>query len=277
MAKATHQRWEELNYIFQKQKEVERIQAAKMESLRRLVAGVAHEINTPIGAISSSSDVSDRAISKLKDILDKGHLNEKFAKHLANKALTALENSNKNNLIASERIAKIVANLKKFARLDEAKYQMADVNECIESAICLIEAEGENRITIMKDYGDLPEIYCSPSSLNQVFMALFKNSIEAIKDKGEIKIRTFLNEDDINIEIIDNGNGIPTENIGVIFDVGFTTKGVKVGVGLGLSICYIIIVAEHKGNIDVSSELGKGTTVTITLPRHIDYENIGIA
>jgi signal transduction histidine kinase len=209
--------------------------------------------------------------------LDKGHLNEKLAKHLANKALTALEISNKNNLIASERITKIVANLKKFARLDEAKYQMADVNECIESASCLIAAEVENRITIRRDYGDLPEIYCSPSSLNQVFMALFKNSMEAIKDKGEIKIRTFLNEDDINIEIIDNGNGIPQENISVIFEVGFTTKGVKVGVGLGLSICYIIIVAEHKGNIDVSSELGKGTTVTITLPRHIDYENIGIA
>lgn len=277
MAKATHQRWEKLDYIFQKQKEVERIQAAKMESLRRLVAGVAHEINTPIGAISSSSDVSNRAIFKLKDILDKGHFDEKLAKHLANKALTALENSNKNNLIASERIAKIVANLKKFARLDEAKYQMADVNECIESASCLIAAEVENRITIRRDYGDLPEIYCSPSSLNQVFMALFKNSMEAIKDKGEIKIRTFLNEDDINIEIIDNGNGIPQENISVIFEVGFTTKGVKVGVGLGLSICYIIIVAEHKGNIDVSSELGKGTTVTITLPRHIDYENIGIA
>ena len=277
MAKATHQRWEKLDYIFQKQKEVERIQAAKMESLRRLVAGVAHEINTPIGAISSSSDVSNRAIFKLKDILDKGHLNEKLAKHLVNKALTAIENSNKNNLIASERIAKIVANLKKFARLDEAKYQMADVNECIESTSCLIEAEVENRITIRRDYGDLPEIYCSPSSLNQVFMALFKNSMEAIKDKGEIKIRTFLNEDDINIEIIDNGNGIPQENISVIFEVGFTTKGVKVGVGLGLSICYIIIVAEHKGNIDVSSELGKGTTVTITLPRHIDYENIGIA
>lgn len=277
MAKATQQKQEKLNYLFQKQKEVERIQAAKMESLRRLVAGVAHEINTPIGVISSSSDVSDRAILKLKDILEKGVLEEKLAIHLANKALTALESSNKNNLLASERIANIVANLKRFARLDEAEYQMADVNECIESAICLIDAEVESRITIRRDYGDLPQIYCSPSNLNQVFMALFKNSIEAIKDKGEVKIRTFLNEEDIGIEIIDNGIGIPPENIGSIFDVGFTTKGVKVGVGLGLSICYIIIVAEHKGYIDVSSELGKGTSVTITLPRRIDYEDIGMA
>jgi signal transduction histidine kinase len=277
MTKAAHQRWEKLNYILQKQKEVERIQAAKMESLRRLVAGVAHEINTPIGAIYSSSDVSDRAIFKLKDILDKSHFDEKEAKNLAIKALTALENSNKNNIIASERIAKIVANLKKFARLDEAKYQMADINECIESAICLIGAEVENRINLRRDYGDLPKIYCSPRNLNQVFMALFKNSIEAIKDKGEVKIRTFLKEDNINIEIIDNGNGIPPENIGAIFDVGFTTKGVKVGVGLGLSICYIIIVVEHKGYIDVSSELGKGTVVTIRLPRQIGYEDMGTA
>jgi signal transduction histidine kinase len=209
--------------------------------------------------------------------LEKGVLEEKLAIHLANKALTALESSNKNNLLASERIANIVTNLKRFARLDEAEYQMADVNECIESAICLIDAEVESRITIRRDYGDLPQIYCSPGNLNQVFMALFKNSIEAIKDKGEVKIRTFLHEEDIGIEIIDNGNGIPPENIGSIFDVGFTTKGVKVGVGLGLSICYIIIVAEHKGYIDVSSELGKGTSVTITLPRRIDYEDIGMA
>jgi signal transduction histidine kinase len=278
MAKTANQRWEKLNYILQKQKEVERIQAAKMESLRRLVAGVAHEINNPIGAISGSSDVSDRAIIKLRNILDKGHFVERQEKQLAMKALAALENSNKNNLVASERVAKIVTNLKKFARLDEAEYQMASINECIESAIGLNEAEVEGRISIKRDYGDLPEIYCSPSSMNQVFMALFKNSIEAIKETGEIVIRTFLKEDHIVIEIIDNGLGIPPENLRSIFDVGFTTKGVRVGVGLGLSICYIIIVAEHKGFIDISSELNKGTTVTITLPAEMDYEeDMGIS
>lgn len=277
MAKTANQRLEKLNYIFQKQKEVERIQAAKMESLRRLVAGVAHEINNPIGAISSSSDVSDRAILKLKNILDKGHFDEIQEKRLAIKALTALENSNKNSLVASERIAKIVKNLKKFARLDEAEYQMAGINECIESAICLIGAEVEGRISIKRDYGDLPEIYCSPSSLNQAFMALFKNSIEAIENEGEIEIRTFLEKGHIAVEIIDNGHGIPPENLRSIFDVGFTTKGVKVGVGLGLSICYIIIVAEHKGFIDVTSDLNKGTKVTITLPREMGYEDVGIS
>ena len=277
MAKIADQRWEKLNFILQKRKEVERIQAAKMESLRRLVAGVAHEINNPIGAISSSSDVSDRAVLKLKAILDKGHFGEKQEKDLALKALKALEHSNMNNLVASERIAKIVANLKKFARLDEAEYQMAGINECIESAVALIEPEISGRISIRREYSDLPGIYCSPSSLNQVFMALFKNSIEAISEKGEIEVRTFLRNDMIAVEINDNGHGIPPDNLRSIFDVGFTTKGVKIGVGLGLSICYIIIVAEHKGNIEVTSELNKGTTVTITIPTEIEYHNAGIA
>jgi len=99
---------------------------------------------------------------------------------------------------------------------------------------------------------------------------MLRNASEAIKGEGEIKIRTFVQEEHVKIEISDTGRGIPEEHHDRIFDPGFTTKGVKVGVGLGLSICYQIVVDEHKGRIDVSSESGKGTTFTITLPQYHD-------
>jgi signal transduction histidine kinase len=127
-----------------------------------------------------------------------------------------------------------------------------------------MEPEFESRIRIRKDYGDLPRVYCSPSSLNQVFINLLKNASESIEGDGEIAIKTFAREGDVTIEISDTGRGIPNEHKAWIFDPGFTTKGTKVGMGLGLSICYEIVVNKHQGRIDVSSN-DKGTTFTITM------------
>ena len=245
--------------------DAKRIQAAKMESLRQLIAGVAHEMNNPVGVISSNNDISSRAIGKIREILVQDYPQEQRLK-----ALDVLENMNQTSQIASERIAEIVSNLRSFVRLDEAEWQIADVHEGMDNAIALMEMEPEfkSRIKVTKDYGDIPKIYCSPSSLNQVFRSMLRNASEAIKESGEVQIRTFVREEHIKIEISDTGKGIPTENLDRIFDPGFTTKGVRVGVGLGLSICYQIIVDEHKGHIDVSSELEKGTTFTITLPQY---------
>jgi len=251
-----------------KRKEAERIQAAKMKSLHQLVSGVAHEMNNPIGVISSNNDVSSRAVGKIKEILTEYPQEIRENKPLI-RMITVLENTNQTNTVASERIAKIVATLRSFVRLDEAEWQITDIHEGIDNAIALMEMEPEfkSRIKVIRDYSDIPNIYCSPSSLNQVFMSLLKNASEAIKGEGEISIRTFVQEVHVKIEISDTGEGIPAKHFDKIFDPGFTTKGVKVGVGLGLSICYKIVVDEHKGRIDVSSELSKGTTFTITLPR----------
>jgi len=253
----------QLRERLRKQEEAERIQAAMMRALRQLVAGVAHEFNNLIGPISSNNDISSRTISKIKEILfEESPL----------RLLTVMENINQTNKIASERIATIVTNLRRFVRLDEAEWQFADIHEGIDNVIALMESEFSSRIKITRDYSDIPKIYCSPSSLNQVFMSKLKNASEAIEGEGEVKIRTYAQQEHVKIEISDTGKGIPEEHYDRIFEPGFTKKDVGVGVGLGLSICKKIIVDEHKGRIDVSSELGKGTTFTITLPQYHNGE-----
>lgn len=265
MAFQAHTRWEKLEIILQKQKEMQKIQTAKMESLRRLVAGTAHELNNPIGVIASSTDVSLKGIQKISDNLDSVMKENIPHADQMTKILNLLVDTNRSSQMAAEKVAKIVVNLRKFVGLDEDEWIVADIHEGLESVIALFEPEIEHRITIHTEFRDLPQIYCSLSALNQVFMNMLKNSAEAIKDKGEIHIKTYLEDDWIRIRINDTGAGIDHKNLGKIFDPGFTTKGVKVGMGLGLSICYKII-EEHAGTIDVSTQSGKGTTFTISLP-----------
>ena len=248
--------------ITKPKEEAERVQAAKMEALRQLVAGVAHQMNSPIGVISSNNDVSSRAIGRIK-----GMINETVSEHRQlMKTLEILEKTNMVSQTASGEIAEIVANLRRFVRLDEAEMQLADIHEGLDNVIALLTLEFSNRIDVMKDYGDIPRIYCSPSNLNQVFMSVLKNASEAITGEGEIRLKTSTQGDYVRIEISDTGKGIPAEDIDRIFDPGYTTKGVRVGVGLGLPICHRIVVHEHNGHIDVTSEPGKGTKFGIALP-----------
>lgn len=256
--------------ITERKKEAERIQAAKMESLHQLVAGVAHEMNNPIGAITSNSDISNRAIGRIKEIIANEYPQEVRENRQLVGALTALGKMNQVHQTASEEIARIVANLQSFVRLDEAEWQYADIHEGMDNVIALMGSEFSGRIRVTRDYNDIPGIYCSPRSINQTFMNLFRNASEAIDGRGEISIRTSVQEGHVIIEITDTGKGIPAEDMDRIFDPGFTTKGVGVGMGLGLAICYKIIVDEHKGHIYVSSEPGKGTTLIIALPQHHD-------
>ena len=256
--------------ITEHKEEAERIQAAKMEALRQLVAGVAHQMNSPIGAISSNNDISSRAVSIIRQIMTEEYPQELEEHKQLMRSLAALEKTSEVSQAAADSIAKIVTNLRHFVRLDEAEWQFADIHEGIDNVIALMEQEFSNRIRVTKNYGNIPKIYCSPSSLNQVFMSLFRNASEAIVGEGEILVRTSDQGECIRIEISDTGRGIPAEEMDRIFDPGFTTKGVRVGVGLGLSICYKIAVNEHRGHIDVSSESGKGTTFTITLPKRSD-------
>jgi ligand-binding sensor domain-containing protein/signal transduction histidine kinase len=249
-----------------RQEEAERIQSAKMESLRQLIAGVAHEINNPVGAIASSKDVCDRAITKITDLLNKEfHGNIKEHKQLT-KTLDILGSTNRASQLAFDKISNIVANLRRFVRLDEAEWQVTDIHAGIDSAIAVLEPKFDDRIRIKRTYGVVPEIYCSPSSLNQVFLEIIENAFEAIDDDGEVAIRTFRDGSSVVIEISDTGKGIEESDVNRVFDPGFTHKGVQVGVGLGLSICYKIITDQHKGRIDVSSAPRKGTTFVVALP-----------
>jgi signal transduction histidine kinase len=234
------------------------IQSEKMAALGLLVAGVAHEINTPMGAIHSNNDIMSRAVAKIRQLL--GPVPDKEVLRV----LGIVEEVCRNNEIATERIMKIVRSLKNFARLDEAERKRVDIHEGIESTLTLLQHQLKNRIRIVRQFGEIPEIECFPNQLNQVFMNILVNAAQAIKDRGEIAVTTWLEGRDVKISIRDSGVGIPREHLSKVFDPGFTTKGVGVGTGLGLSICYEII-KDHGGTIQVQSS-HEGTTFTISLP-----------
>ena len=233
-----------------KETQIQLINSEKMASLGQLVAGVAHEINTPVASIKSNNAIIRKIIKKL----DKNELSD------------TLEEINNLDAEAINRINNIVVSLKKFVRLDEAELQEADINSEIDLTLDLIRHETKNRIQIIRNYGNLPPVKCYPNMLNQVFTNILINACQAIEGTGTIDITTFAQDDSITIKIKDSGIGIPKEQIDKIFTAGFTTKGVGVGTGLGLAICAKII-EKHEGKIIVNSEVGKGTCFTITIKR----------
>lgn len=250
---------EDLNAAYEdlKHTQTKLVQHEKMASLGMLVAGVAHEINNPLGAIHSNIAVYESLINKLED---RDGSEGKFKDIIAN-----LHSINSIDIIACDRIMTIVKSLKSFARLDEAQYKEADIHDGLDSTLVLLNHKIKNRIEVVKEYGSIPPIKCYPEQLNQVFMNVLVNAIESMHEKGTIWIRTFLENDKVCLTIKDNGIGIKPEHIDKIFDPGFTTKGVGVGTGLGLSIVYSIIET-HKGNIKVESKVGEWTELTIELP-----------
>jgi len=179
--------------------------------------------------------------------------------------LKILEANNQVTTTTGDRIAKLVSSLKNFARLDEAEFPKTDIHEGIDSTLTLVHHELKNKVSVVKEYGEIPPVFCYSNQLNQVFMNLLVNAAQAIEDKGTIKIETCADDANVYIKISDTGKGIPPENLHRIFDPGFTTKSSGVGTGLGLSISYNII-QKHNGDIIIESEVGKGTQVVIILP-----------
>jgi PAS domain S-box-containing protein len=249
-----------------RQKQAQLVQSEKMAALGHLVAGVAHEINTPLGALKSNNNLLMRSTARIRDILKDPLIPESVRSHPdLSKLLSATEALNKVDETAIERIVKIVNSLRKFARLDEAEQDEVDIHEGLESTLTLVHHELKNRIEIHRDFGKLPQINCHPNQVNQVFMNILVNAAQAIEGKGDIYLRTFRQGDRAVFEIRDTGRGIAKADLQRIFDPGFTTKGAGVGTGLGLSIVYQII-KDHNGDIEVESEVGKGSTFRILLP-----------
>ena len=242
-----------------KETQTQLVQHEKMASLGMLVAGVAHEINNPLGAINCNVELYKTIISRLK-------INEAIIEDPgAAKLVSTLENANMTNIIACDRILAIVKSLRNFARLDESEFKEADIHIGIDCTLILLGSKLKNKIDVIKAYGNIPLILCYPNQLNQVFMNLLANASDAIPNSGTIEIITYSDEEFIYIRIRDSGAGISEEHLSRIFDPGFTTKGVGVGTGLGLSIVYKIIES-HRGKITVNSELEKGTEFLIQLP-----------
>ncbi len=234
-----------------KKTQIQLIQSEKMASLGQLVAGIAHEINTPLGAINSNNDIIQRCTEKLEE----GNLG----------VVGILKNVLPITQDAIGRINVLVKSLKNFARLDEAEFQEAYLNEGICSTLDLIRHEIKGRIEIVRELGDIPKVQCKPNAINQVFMNILVNAYQSIEGLGKIVITTYSENDNVFVKIKDSGKGISQDNLAKLFDPGFTTKGVGVGTGLGLSISYEII-KDHNGEITVTSELGYGAEFLIRLP-----------
>jgi PAS domain S-box-containing protein len=251
----------------------------KMASIGQLAAGVAHEINNPLAFISSNLGTLDKYISRLVDFIQtqseviKSLKDADAVKKLKKKrkelkldyVIDDIKGLITESLEGSERVQKIVRELNCFSRMDEEEYRDADINECIESALNIVWNELKYKSTLKKDYGNLSLLKCYPRQIEQIFVNLLINAIQAIEEQGEIKIKTWEEDGSIWIAISDTGRGIPQESLSKIFEPFFTTKDVGKGTGLGLSITYEII-QRHKGDITVKSEVGKGTTFTIKIP-----------
>lgn len=240
-----------------KQAQAELIQSEKMAALGKLVAGLAHEINTPVGVIISNTGVVNGGLSRIAARYeDDEELHEN---------IDVIRQTQSTSETAGRRLSKIVESLRSFTRLDESDFQLTDVREGIESTLSLVEPQWGERIRVVKRLDEVPRIEGYPTELNQAMMTLLVNAGEAIDSKGTVTVSTSSDEDYVYIRASDTGRGIPRERLDSIFDIGFTKGGARVRLNVGLANVQTAI-AKHHGEIQVDSEVGHGTTFDIRLP-----------
>jgi two-component system NtrC family sensor kinase len=250
--------------------QAELVNSAKLASLGNLIAGVAHEINTPLGALYSNHDTIRRALERLQEILEDEVVDEDELEDVR-RIVKAIDGVTSTNNMAVDRMVKIVDSLRTFGRVDRSELDVVDLHEGIESTLAILRHELRGRITVEKEYGELPRVECYPNQVHQIFMNLIVNAAQAIRGEGTITIRTRHVDDHVEIDIADTGVGIAAETMARIFDPGFTTKGKRMGMGMGLLITRKI-VDRHGGRLRVDSEVGVGTTFTVRLPVRLPAE-----
>jgi signal transduction histidine kinase len=281
------QRTDELNQALEslKQAQLHLVQGEKMSALGQLVAGIAHEINNPVNFINGNLN---HVKEYTQDLLEFVQL---YQKHYPNPVNEIQERANAIDLaflqedllkilrsmqMGSDRIRNLVLSLRNFSRLDEGELKPADIHVGIDSTLVILQHRIKAKpdfpaIQVIKDYAQLPEVECYPSQLNQVFMNILSNAIDALEESAiaspTITIRTSLiNTNWISISIADNGVGIPEAICSQVFNPFFTTKPVGKGTGLGLSISYQIITERHAGKIECYSNTGRGTEFVVQIP-----------
>jgi two-component system, NtrC family, sensor kinase len=257
------------------------VQSEKLASIGQLAAGVAHEINNPIGYIFSNFGSLERYVGQLFQMLalyedaekflgDPGAaaqikaLREEIELDFLKQDIPSLMSESREGI---DRVRKIVQDLKDFSRVDaRLEWEWANIHKGIDSTLNIVNNEIKYKADVIKEFGNLPEIECLPSEINQVFMNLLVNAAHAIdKERGTIAIRTGVAAEEVWITVEDDGTGISAEDLPRIFDPFFTTKPVGKGTGLGLSLSYGI-VKKHNGRIEVESTRGRGTRFTVSLP-----------
>lgn len=259
------------------------VQSEKLASLGQLAAGVAHEVNNPIGFVSSNLGALDDYFGRLQNMLkayadaentliphglsaELAKLRTEIELDYLLEDIPALIRESKDGV---SRVARIVKDLKDFSRVDSSQdWQLADLQQGIESTLNIVASELRHKADLVKDYQPLPQVECLPSQINQVVMNLLVNATQAMgAERGRITLRTGANDAWVWIEVADSGCGIPAESLQKIFDPFYTTKPIGQGTGLGLSLSYGII-KRHGGEIHVTSEVGIGTTFRVELPIH---------
>ena len=264
-------RWLELASKVQELQETQSqlLQSEKMASIGQLAAGVAHEINNPIGFVNSNLGTLKNYTSQLLDLAErsrKGEASEAdFVAADFDYLKTDIDDLLRESRDGLERVKKIVADLKDFSHVDETEWQEADLNAGIESTLNVVWNELKYKAEVIREYGDLPRVPCVAAQINQVVMNLLVNAAHAIESRGTITVRTGHDDAHAWIEVADTGQGMTPAVIQRIFEPFYTTKPVGKGTGLGLSLSYDI-VKKHGGHIDVSSQVGVGTTFRVTLP-----------
>nr|WP_246480547.1 ATP-binding protein [Motiliproteus sediminis] len=251
------------------------LQSEKMASIGQLAAGVAHEINNPIGYVNSNLGSLRHYISDLYQLIEgyRGVLTDSQREALAELErkidfdfvrddLASLIAENEQGL---ERVKQIIKDLKDFSHVDRAEWVRGDLLKGLDSTLNVVWNELKYKAEVVKEYTRLPQIECMPSQLNQVFMNLLVNAAHAIEGQGVITIRTGIDGERVWVEVADTGKGIPAEYLPRLFEPFFTTKPVGKGTGLGLSVSYGI-VAKHHGEITVDSVVGEGTRFRVWLP-----------
>ena len=264
------------------------VQSEKMASLGQMVAGVAHEINTPLGYVRNNVEMVQGVFAQVRELLgeherltqmltdegaDEQALSQLLFKLTAeaqdlhdSKLLDDTEALFGDTLFGVDTIKDLVINLRNFSRLDAARVAEVNLNDCLDQTLVIANNVLKNKVEVIKRYGEIPQVACSPSQINQVLLNMMSNAVQAIEhDQGKLLLKTETEGAWVRISIQDNGKGIAQEHLPKIFDPFFTTKPVGQGTGLGLSISYQIVQA-HGGTIHVASVPGKGTRFIISLP-----------
>lgn len=257
------------------------LQSEKLASIGQLAAGVAHEINNPIGFVNSNLGTLQGYVSQLVLLIDsmgsafeplleqdpalRQHLDMLYARAELDYLRTDIVSLISESIEGTTRVRRIVQDLRDFSRTGEVTLELADLHAGLDSTLNVVANEIKYKADIRREYGVLPRVECRPSQINQVFMNLLVNAAQAIPQHGLITLKSGCTTDRAWIAISDTGKGIPPENLTRIFDPFFTTKPVGKGTGLGLSLSYGII-KKHGGEITVDSEPGQGTTFTVWLP-----------
>jgi len=242
--------------------------AERMAVVGRLAAGIAHEINTPLGVVVSNTDLAVRSLEHFTRLLEASGLDNRALDDRFKETVRIVKHCAAVSQGAGRKIGDVVSSLQRFTGLDDAAFIDYDVREGLEAALALIGPSLKSGVSVVRDFGRIPRILARPAALNQVFLVLLENAIESIDSEGSITVSTALRDESVCVTVADTGRGIPSEQLATLFNIGFSVKRSRVGMRLGLASA-LDIVRSHGGDIRVKSHVNKGTEFSILFPSRI--------